>query len=101
MKRNYNFPVFSWNEAWSVGTENNDARNFTDSRGTGRNPKSLKRNNEARKGILIAPSKLPRFSRVVQILHALLARKVGFGPEIRGTDGKPTLHLDNLQAFES
>jgi hypothetical protein len=65
------------------------------------NAKSLKRNKRARKGILIAPSKLPRFFSGVEILHALLARDVGFGPKIRGTDGKPTLHLDNLHAFES
>src|ERR1700688_3216727 len=33
-----------------------------------RNTKSLKRNDEARKGILIAPSKLPRFFLVLEIL---------------------------------
>jgi hypothetical protein len=33
-----------------------------------RNTKSLKRNDEARKGILIAPSKLPRFFLVLELL---------------------------------
>lgn len=33
-----------------------------------RNTKSLKRNDEAHKGILIAPSKLPRFFVVLEIL---------------------------------
>ena len=32
-----------------------------------RNPKSLKRNDEVCKGIIIAPSKLPRFSSAVKI----------------------------------
>src|SRR5260370_17656514 len=52
----------------AVGIENNDEGNFKDLRGMSRNTKSLKRNNEASKGILIAPSKLPRFSSVVDIL---------------------------------
>src|SRR5260370_3584777 len=52
----------------AVGIENNDEWNFKDLRGMSRNTKSLKRNNEACKGILIAPSKLPRFSSVVDIL---------------------------------
>jgi hypothetical protein len=65
-----------------------------------RNAKSLKRNKRARKEILIAPSKLPRFSSVVDILkvdffYSLPATKVGFGPKNRGTDGKPTIRLDN------
>ncbi len=42
---------------------------------------------------IIAPSKLPHFFSGVEILDPLLARNVGFGPKIRGTDGKPTLHL--------
>jgi hypothetical protein len=46
----------------AVGIENNNVRNFKDLQGMQRNPKSLKRNNEACKGILIAPLKLPRFS---------------------------------------
>lgn len=58
-----------------------------------RNTKSLKRNDETRKGILIAPSKLPRFSLCLRFLlstsHPLLATNVGFGPKIHGTDGKP------------
>jgi hypothetical protein len=42
-----------------VEIENNNARNFKDLPGIQRNAKSLKRNDEERKGILIAPSKLP------------------------------------------
>jgi hypothetical protein len=53
------------------------------------------------KEFLLLPQSSLVFSRVVEILHLLLARKVGFGPTIRGTDGKPTPHLDNLHAFES
>jgi hypothetical protein len=45
----------------AVGIENNNVRNFKDLQGMQRNAKSLKRNNGERKGILIAPSKLPRF----------------------------------------
>jgi hypothetical protein len=52
----------------AVGIENNNIRNFKDLRGMTRNAKSLKRDERARKGILIAPSKLPRFSSVVEIL---------------------------------
>src|SRR5260370_32311916 len=51
-----------------VGIENNDEWNFKDLRGMARSAKSLKRNDGERKGILIAPSKLPRFSSVVDIL---------------------------------
>jgi hypothetical protein len=40
----------------AVGIENNDEWNFKDLRGMGRNVKSLTRNDEACKGILIAPS---------------------------------------------
>jgi hypothetical protein len=40
---------------------------FKDLRGMTRNPKSLKRNDDVSKGILIAPSKLPRFSSAVKI----------------------------------
>jgi hypothetical protein len=53
------------------------------------------------KEFLLLPQSSLVFSRVVEILHALLAREVGFGPKIRGTDGKPTPHFDNLHAFES
>jgi hypothetical protein len=52
----------------AVGIEDNNVRDFNDLRGMQRNTKSLKRNDEACKGILIAPSKLPRFSSVVDIL---------------------------------
>jgi hypothetical protein len=40
----------------AVGIENNDEWNFKDLRGMGRNVKSLKRNDEACKEILSAPS---------------------------------------------
>jgi hypothetical protein len=52
----------------AAGMENNNMRNFKGLRGMQGNTKSLKRNDEARKGILIAPSKLPRFSYVLEIL---------------------------------
>jgi hypothetical protein len=51
----------------AVGIENNDVWDFKDLRGMTRNIKSSKRNDEACKGILIAPSKLPRFSRLCEI----------------------------------
>ena len=51
-----------------MGIENNNVRNFKDLRGMQRNTKLLKRNNEACKGILIAPSKLPRFSLCLRFL---------------------------------
>ena len=51
----------------AVGIENNGVRNFKDLRGMTRNAKSLKKNDEACKGILIAPSKLPRFSSSIEI----------------------------------
>ena len=51
----------------AVGIENNNVRNFKDLRGLTRNTESLKKNNEACKGILIAPSKLPRFFSSVEI----------------------------------
>ena len=85
----------------TVGIEDNDEWNFKDLQGVQRNAKSLKRNQRARKGILIAPSELPRFSSGVEILPILLAGNIGFGPKIRGTDGEPTLHLDNLHTLES
>jgi hypothetical protein len=44
----------------AVGIENNHVRNFKDLRGTMRKAKLLKTNDEACKGILIAPSKLPQ-----------------------------------------
>ena len=53
----------------AVGIESNDVRNFKDLRGMLRNTKLLKRNKRARKGTLIAPSKLPRFSSVADILN--------------------------------
>src|SRR5258708_7728607 len=52
----------------AVGIENNNVRNFKDLQGMERNTKSLKSNNEACKGILIAPSKLPRLSLVIEYL---------------------------------
>jgi hypothetical protein len=82
----------------AVGIENNDVRNFKDLRGMRRNTKSLKRNKRARKGILIAPSKLPRF------LCACDSNRVGFSPttvienrprpKFSGADGRPILWLE-------
>jgi hypothetical protein len=51
----------------AVGIENNGVRNFKDLRGMTRNTKSLKKNDEACRGILVAPSKLPRFSSSIEI----------------------------------
>ena len=48
----------------AVGIENNNGRDFRDLQEMRRNTKSLKRNDEEGKGILIAPLKLPRFSRL-------------------------------------
>src|SRR6266404_4447398 len=69
-----------------LGIENKNQWNLKDLRRMRMNAKSLKRNKRARKGILIAPSKLPRFSSVVDILkvdffYSLAATKVGFGPK--------------------
>ena len=79
-----------------MGIENNDEWNLRDLRGMRRNIKALKRNDGERKGILIAPSKLPRFSLGVRfhsdLLHPQLAANVSFGAKIRGTDGKPAIH---------
>jgi hypothetical protein len=44
-----------------VGIENNGVRNLKDLRGMTRNAKSLKKNDEACRGILIAPLKAPSF----------------------------------------
>jgi hypothetical protein len=51
----------------AVGIENNGVRNFRDLRGMTRNAKSLKKKDEAWRGILIAPSKLLRFSSGIEI----------------------------------
>jgi hypothetical protein len=51
----------------AVGIENNNVRNFKELEGMRGNAKSLKRNKRARKGILIAPSKLPRFFPIAEI----------------------------------
>ncbi len=56
----------------AVGIENNNVRNPKDLRGMARNAKSMKRNNEAWKGILIAPSKLPRYSFGLETLTVSL-----------------------------
>src|SRR5712664_2096207 len=69
----------------TVEIENNNVRNFKDLRGMRRNAKSLKRNNKAHKGILIAPLKLPRFSRSVRFQRCAILTQgsrpgVGFGP---------------------
>ena len=76
----------------AVGIENNDVRHFKDLPGMQRNAKSLKWNERARKGILIAPSKLPRISSFQwNSLPSRLEDSVGFGPKFCGADGKSTL----------
>jgi hypothetical protein len=45
----------------AVGIENNAGRNFKELAETKRSIRTLKRNNEERKGILIGPSMAPRF----------------------------------------
>jgi hypothetical protein len=52
----------------AVGIENNNGRDFKELRGTLRNAKSLQTNDRERKRILIAPLKLPRFSRSLSSL---------------------------------
>jgi hypothetical protein len=47
----------------AVGIENTTDRNFKDLEGMLRSAKALKGNNRECKGILIGPSKAPRFSR--------------------------------------
>jgi hypothetical protein len=86
-----------------VEIENNNASIFKDLRGTMRNAKLLKRNDEACKGILTAPSKLPqnssffsltlKFQKSGILTHDPRSR-VGFGPKFCGADGKPTLRLE-------
>jgi hypothetical protein len=46
----------------AVGIENNHGRDLKDLRGMRRSTGALKRNDRERKGILIAPLKLPDFS---------------------------------------
>ncbi len=92
----------------AVGIENNNVRNFKDLRGIRRNAKSLKRNDGTREGILIAPSKLPRFSRSPGFLHCSflphrLEQEVGFGAKFRTARMASRLSLlmesSNPQAF--
>jgi hypothetical protein len=82
-----------------VGIENNNVSIFKDLRGTMRKAKLLKGNDEACKGILIAPSKLPQNSSIFSLTlrfqsGGILAHdprlRVGFGPKVCGADGKPT-----------
>jgi hypothetical protein len=82
----------------AVGIENNNVRNLKDLQGMQRNAKSLKRNDTAYTGILIAPSKLPRLSSIFEILtlkfcYSLPATNVGSGLKIRGADGEPTIRV--------
>jgi hypothetical protein len=51
----------------AVGIENNNVSILKGLRGTMRKAKSLKRNDEACRGILIAPSKLPQNSLVFSL----------------------------------
>ena len=81
-----------------MGIENNNGRDFKDLRGMRRSLKSLKRNDGERKGILIAPLMLPRFSRQLDCLLSYvsitaLEGKAGFGPKFCGADGKPDKHF--------
>ena len=90
----------------AVGIENNDDGNFKDLLGTPGNAKALKRNERARNGILIAPSKLPRHPVILEkispsVFTSLPENGVGFGPKFRGTDGRPTLDLTALQINSS
>jgi hypothetical protein len=55
------------------GIENNTGRNFKDLEETLGNAKALKRNNRECKGILIGPSKAPRFSRSQSFLHQMVS----------------------------
>jgi len=48
------------------GRESNEVRNFKELAGKPGNAKSLKRNARARKGILIAPSKLSRVFSIAE-----------------------------------
>ena len=77
-----------------MGIENNSARNFKSLQEMQKNAKSLKRNDEACNGILIAPSKLPRISVSSDPPRCdfldYLELYVGFGPNFCGADGKPT-----------
>lgn len=78
----------------AVGIENNNRRDLKDLRGMRRNTKSLKRNDGERKGILIAPLKLPAFlvNSIPSLRGFIPCREsgVGCGPKSCGADGKPT-----------
>jgi hypothetical protein len=53
-----------------------------------RNTKSLKRNDEARKGIFIAPSKLPRFSLCLRFLLPTSSSTAFNKGRLRGQDSR-------------
>ena len=57
------------------GDQKNTARNFKSLRGIVKNATFLKRNDEACKGILIAPSKLPRIFVRLRLLALELYRE--------------------------
>lgn len=82
----------------AVGIENNDGMDFKDLRGMQRSAKSLKRNDEGGEGILHSPLKLPRFPHIFNSLRREFVRspdsEIGFWPNSRGTDGKPTPNFD-------
>jgi hypothetical protein len=59
-RKTYRIRCVKRNLVGAVGIENNRVRNLKDLREMRSNTKSLKRNDEERKAILIAPSKLPR-----------------------------------------
>jgi hypothetical protein len=82
----------------AVGIENNGVRNFKDLRGMTRNTKSLKKNDEACRGILIAPSKLPRISSSIEIPTAWDFRpqpklRVGYGPNFAARMASRQLYI--------
>jgi hypothetical protein len=68
----------------AVGIENNGVRNFKDLRGMAGNTKSLKKNDEACGGILIAPSKLPHFSPALRFQRRGISAD---GPKLRAGCG--------------
>ena len=85
----------------AVGIENNTARNFKSLRGIRKNAKSLKRNDEVCKGILISSLKAPSIffrlrSSQCGFLDYCYELYVGFGPKFCGADGKPTKSSPDL-----
>jgi hypothetical protein len=84
----------------AAGIENNDVRNFKGLRGMRRSAKPLKNSMWERKGILIAPSKLPRSSRILNSSRKVFdhcgKHGVGFGLKFRGADGSRLYRIQPL-----